>query len=419
MNEARKSRVARWTAFGASVVLAVVLASQGCNCRNGERGEICGNGVDDDGDGPVDCLDSECRDLDPCQNQTETCFNGLDDDLDGDVDCVDADCAGAPGCDEICDNGADDNGNGLADCDDAACNGVDPSCGEVCGNGEDDDNDGDLDCADLDCADNIPPCGGADGTECAYGGTKPHTCACANGTDDDGDGDTDVTDLHCFSPLDDDETSFATGIPGDNNGSMGQFECPFDGNSGTGNDSVCCNLANPGENVTPNGCDDTGCCEIDVNGNGTGEHVRIMGTCAFAEACGMGAGTEGCPCMVGGTDCDAGQFCLADDDSGAGFCGTCEPCLANVDCENTCECGETCFGGFEQPTSLCGGKMGCPTGVTACPMGNECDAAANEACSNGCCYATCPAGVTPCISTTDCPPDLGLVCITGCCIGIL
>ena len=416
MEQARLARSSRYAALGA-VLLAVTLS--GCHCGSGARGEICGNGIDDDGDGPVDCLDSECRDLDPCQNQAEACFNGLDDDFDGDVDCADSDCAGAPGCDEDCTNGVDDNGDGVADCDDPACRGIDPSCGEVCGNGEDDDSDGDVDCADADCADVTPPCGGsADGSVCAYGGEAPHTCACADGTDNDSDGDTDVADLHCFSPLDDDESSFATGIPGDNNGSNGQFECPFDGNSGPGNDGVCCNLANPGMNLTPNGCDDGGCCEIDVNTNGTGEHVRIAGACEFTPMCGA-AGTEGCPCTVGGTDCDAAQFCVADDDTGMGFCSTCEPCEPNAECENTCACGETCFGGFTQPDAACGGTGGCPTGVTACPMGTECDAAASEVCTAGCCYATCPAGVMPCTASTDCPPDAGFACITGCCVSIL
>ena len=48
----------------------------------------------------------------------EICDNGIDDDGDGDADCVDSDC---PACPEICNNGADDDGDGAIDCDDTDC----------------------------------------------------------------------------------------------------------------------------------------------------------------------------------------------------------------------------------------------------------------------------------------------------------
>ena len=48
----------------------------------------------------------------------EICDNGLDDDGDGAADCLDSEC---PACPEICDNGADDDGDGAADCDDDDC----------------------------------------------------------------------------------------------------------------------------------------------------------------------------------------------------------------------------------------------------------------------------------------------------------
>ena len=115
-------------------------------------------------------------------------------------------------------------------------------------------------------------------------------------------------DLQCFGPFDD-EASYATGIPGDNKGAKGNIECPFDGNSGPGNDGVCCNLQNPSQNVTPNGCDSHGCCEIDVNGNLSGEHVYVSGACSFAPACG-GAGTLGCACDSS-AGCDAASLSRA------------------------------------------------------------------------------------------------------------
>ena len=58
---------------------------------------------------------------------------------------------------------------------------------------------------------------------------------CSNGIDDDHDGLTDYFDPECVGGLDDDESSFATGIPGDNMDACKQ-DCFFDGNSGAGDD---------------------------------------------------------------------------------------------------------------------------------------------------------------------------------------
>ena len=41
-------------------------------------------------------------------------------------------------------------------------------------------------------------------------------CACSDGMDNDGDGLVDGFDPECTGPFDDDEATFATGIPGDN-----------------------------------------------------------------------------------------------------------------------------------------------------------------------------------------------------------
>lgn len=71
------------------------------------------------------------------------------------------------------------------------------------------------------------------------------TIQCANCIDDDMDGKIDGFDVECSGPLDDDEGSFGTGIPGDNVDAVAQ-DCFFDGNSGAGNDGcnihVCCIL---------------------------------------------------------------------------------------------------------------------------------------------------------------------------------
>jgi hypothetical protein len=77
---------------------------------------LCGDGVDNDGDGGADCddLDCACGEL--------FCDDGVDDDGDGLVDCEDAACAGDPACLEtLCDDGVDNDGDGVADCDDEDC----------------------------------------------------------------------------------------------------------------------------------------------------------------------------------------------------------------------------------------------------------------------------------------------------------
>lgn len=82
----------------------------------------CSNGIDDDGDGLVDCNDPDCYSSNNCL--FEICDNGIDDDGDGLVDCDDSECYSLEGCTEICNNGIDDNNNGLVDGDDPQCGGT-------------------------------------------------------------------------------------------------------------------------------------------------------------------------------------------------------------------------------------------------------------------------------------------------------
>ncbi len=64
---------------------------------SGVAREICNNGTDDDGDGDIDCADTDCAGSALC---TETiCSDGIDNDNDGATDCADSDCAGMlPDC---------------------------------------------------------------------------------------------------------------------------------------------------------------------------------------------------------------------------------------------------------------------------------------------------------------------------------
>lgn len=146
----------------------------------GSTSEICKDGIDNDHDGKLDCLDPDCFVACSCQ-LSEACTNGVDDDCDGLKDCEDPNCsvdlccgvtpayAAPPPPPELCANGLDDNCDGKADCtdpqcaQDACCNGV--GSPEVCGNSVDDDCDGLVDCKDLDCA--------ASGCAC----TDPNDCA--------------------------------------------------------------------------------------------------------------------------------------------------------------------------------------------------------------------------------------------------
>jgi len=83
----------------------------------GSGGEVCDDGIDNDGDGYIDCDDFDCP---PCDGG-EVCDDGIDNDGDGYIDCDDFDC---PPCDggEVCDDGIDNDGDGYIDCDDFDCN---------------------------------------------------------------------------------------------------------------------------------------------------------------------------------------------------------------------------------------------------------------------------------------------------------
>ena len=80
--------------------------------------EICDDGIDNNRDGALDCLDDACVGTEIC---TEDCSDGIDNDVDGLTDCLDLECRGTDACIEICDNGTDDTGEGLVDCEDPSC----------------------------------------------------------------------------------------------------------------------------------------------------------------------------------------------------------------------------------------------------------------------------------------------------------
>jgi hypothetical protein len=209
-----------------------------------------------------------------------------------------------------------------------------------------------------------------------FGGT---IYACGDGMDNDEDGFTDLDDPECTGPCDDDESSFATGIPGDNMDC--KQDCFFDGNSGQGDDGcnwdLRCDPANPGaeigcaytggnncdnqppnqdaecimfcEQFVPPGCDCFGCCTVDV-GDGTTIDIFLNSS----EDCSL-------------TNLEACLECTSQIDD----CGN--PCVPE-------EC-QVCFGEVEPP--------------------------------EGCDMPGCPAGVDPCETNMDCPTDF--FCLQNCC----
>jgi hypothetical protein len=94
--------------------------------------ERCSDGVDNDGDGLVDCADTDCKAFDFCKENSEArCSDGVDNDADSLTDCADPDCCAfdacvnEPLCGErsttACTDGKDNDSNGLTDCADFSC----------------------------------------------------------------------------------------------------------------------------------------------------------------------------------------------------------------------------------------------------------------------------------------------------------
>ncbi|MFH2005704.1 MAG: hypothetical protein ABI333_03845, partial [bacterium] len=224
---------------------------------------------------------------------------------------------------------------------------------------------------------------------------------CTDGVDNDGDGKIDAADPECTGPLDNDESSFGTGIPGDNIDC--QQDCFFDGNSGAGDDdcrwNIKCDPAQPAPYlpppqknctydptlvgnptkcpnnqsqlcldfclpVTPNGCDCFGCCAIPTGGDG-----GAVKTVMLKPTCKMGVNGLPDPTIIN----DPYQ---------------CPPCTQVPDCLNSCGLCEVCVG-KPSPDPSCTSGL-CPPGIIYCG----------------------PGGIDP----NACPA--GSFCITGCCIPV-
>ncbi|MEJ6795186.1 MAG: hypothetical protein QNK63_00605, partial [Flavobacteriales bacterium] len=101
----------------------------------------CADGIDNEGDGLIDCDDPDCASAPECVDCIAyecDCADGIDNDGDGQIDCNDSDCASASECVDCtlyecdCADGIDNEGDGLIDCDDPDC-ASNPSCSEGIG----------------------------------------------------------------------------------------------------------------------------------------------------------------------------------------------------------------------------------------------------------------------------------------------
>ncbi|WP_373044472.1 hypothetical protein [Vulgatibacter sp.] len=89
---------------GLAAVVMALGAALGCGGDDPDDIEFevaCGNGIDEDGDGLLDCADPDCAADALCTGgggPIEICDNGFDDDGDGRIDCGDGDCSSDPSC---------------------------------------------------------------------------------------------------------------------------------------------------------------------------------------------------------------------------------------------------------------------------------------------------------------------------------
>jgi hypothetical protein len=113
--------------------------------------EVCGNAIDDDGDGLVD-EGCDCAASGSSSGEFGTPCAGEPDAATG--------CIPTASSEVTCDDGRDDDCDGLTDCEAPECQ-VAGQCGcaaseTQCGDGMDDDCDGLVDCADEDCGECVP-----------------------------------------------------------------------------------------------------------------------------------------------------------------------------------------------------------------------------------------------------------------------
>jgi hypothetical protein len=222
---------------------------------------------------------------------------------------------------------------------------------------------------------------GSSGGAIGSGSTTSTVTACSDGVDNDGDGAIDGFDSECTGAADNDEGTYATGIPGDNRDPKWQ-DCFFDGNSGAGDDHCryatgcltgeltdtdpscaltddCVEFCRP---LTPNGCDCFGCCTIQLE-NGSSVDVTLSSTCSVQNA----GDSKACPRCTKTTQCE-------------NTCGECELCAGKTLADLPASCMMTPTDGDPPPpTHTCdGGEQICGPDLPPCE-------GTSSYCSFGCC----------------------------------
>ncbi|MCB9568870.1 MAG: hypothetical protein H6710_16930 [Myxococcales bacterium] len=205
--------------------------------------------------------------------------------------------------------------------------------------------------------------------------------ACGDCMDNDGDGKVDLADPECISPCDDDEDTFATGLPGDNKDPCKQ-DCFFDGNSGGGKGDCAwdlkCDPMSPGGDKCPYDPNFNNCPDM--------QSQECLDTCQTPNGCDC----FGC-CTVS-VDGMSYDIYLGDPDCKLSDIGSCSLCTKNDQCDDPCmpENCEVCFGQTEPPPG-CEEPM-CENDMQSCTidnMGNH-DCPEGFFCSTGCCWALIP-----------------------------
>lgn len=336
------------------------------------RKEICGNGMDDNGDGKPDCLDPTCFNEPICAVPLENCTNGMDDDRNGFTDCADQACQVDINCLRIenCDNGLDDNGDGKIDCADPDCQGK-PGCGDggaeaplACNDAIDNDNNGKKDCRDPACLNQT--CGV--GCACTDGGVKGEI-DCGNMMDDDGDTRADCLDADCEGVT----CGAGCACVG---GNRGEGECG-DGQDNDSDGQRDCADTDCAMRSCGMGCTcrtlmkaETACNDM-MDNDGDGPMDCADPDCAGA-SCGMG-----CTCQMGRKAETLCTDMMDNDGDGA------QDCLDSPDCDGTsCGMGCTCGMGRRRETA-CTDKMDNDgDGLRDCADTMDCTGAANNCATN-------------------------------------
>ena len=302
---------------GATSTVAATGTSVAASSSSGGGTEICDNGIDDDGDGAIDCGDTDCVGVGSCPPVVWTCNPNYYGDASCDCGCgsVDIDCADATNasCDFCGDTGSCSPPPGL-NCpaaidpvNNAICIAIPP---ENCTNGVDDDFDGDVDCDDHGCF-GVGACPTPAGWTCDAADYADGTiCNCGCG----------IADPDCA------DATIASCDECNATGSCNlDFTCP--GNINTTNNALC---SPPPPEDCSNGTDDdfdgdTDCDDTDCLGVGTCPPVGWVCSPSY-----YASGIAGdCDCGCGAVDPDCADATPASCDYCADDMGS---CANNIDC---------------------------------------------------------------------------------------